>query len=114
VPSYYAKRGDAGAATPIAQLLDGQGDPISLRGGATVRFLMKMRGASGAKVAADAEIVDKDLARVRYVWTEEDLDAPGVYRAEYEVTYGDASVETFPPDGWITVVIRGDLDDEES
>ena len=111
--TYYAVRGDIGSSTPASFLEDGDGNAVLLTG-AAVRFLMALPGAPDPKVAAEAEIVDEDTGQVRYTWTEEDLDAPGVYRGEYEVTYEGGAVETFPPDGWITVVVRDDLDDEES
>jgi len=46
---------------------------------------------------------------VRYNWTAADTDTVGSYQAEFEVTYADASIETFPNDGYIRVEIIDDI-----
>jgi hypothetical protein len=108
--TYYAKRGDAGSTTPETFLLNGSGGAVILTG-ASVRFLMRAADSSTPKVAAAAQIVDAATGQVRYTWIAADLDTPGVYRAEWEVTYSGGAKETFPADGWIAVVVRDHLDD---
>lgn len=106
----YAKKRDAGSFTPKTVLLDSAGNPVNLTG-ASVRFLMRSDEASTPKVAAAAAIVGAATnGEVRYTWVVNDLDTPGVYRAEWEVTYAGGAKETFPADGYIPVVIRPDLD----
>lgn len=108
--TYNVKQGDAGTFTPQSFLEDGAGAAVNLAG-ATVRFVMRAHGADTAKVAAAAEVVgDGSTGEVRYEWQAADLDTPGVYRAEWEVTYTGGAVETFPADGYITVVVVPDLD----
>jgi hypothetical protein len=46
---------------------------------------------------------------VRYDWSADDTDTIGSYQAEFEVTYADASIETFPNDGYIRVEIIDDI-----
>jgi len=46
---------------------------------------------------------------VRYNWIAADTDTIGSYQAEFEVTYADASIETFPNDGYIRVEIIDDI-----
>lgn len=46
---------------------------------------------------------------VRYDWSADDTNAIGSYQAEFEVTYADASVETFPNRGYIRVEIIDDI-----
>lgn len=109
--TYYVKTGDTGSPTPQTFLEDANGDGVDLNG-AVVRFLMRAVGTATPKVAADAEIVDASTGEVRYAWAEGDLDTPGVFRAEWEVTYSGGDQETFPSDGWIEAVVRADLDVE--
>ena len=110
--TYYAKRGDVGSSV-LEQLLDADGDGVNLTG-ADVRFLMSVPEADEPTVADDAEIVTAATGHVKYTWVDGDLDDAGYYLAEWEVTYAAGAVETFPADGYISVVVREDLDVEAS
>ena len=46
---------------------------------------------------------------VRYDWSVGDTAEAGSYQAEFEVTYSDGSMETFPNDGHISVKITDDI-----
>lgn len=89
-------------------LKDASGNLINLTG-TSVRFHMKKYGASSLKVDAAADIVDEE-GQVRYSWAAGDTDTAGSYYGEFEVTYGDSSVETFPNSGYFTILIKEDLD----
>lgn len=102
------KRGDTRAALQ-ATLLDGNGQPVNLTTAAGVRFLMKASGATTAKVARAATIQNAAGGVVWQVWEAVDTDTAGVYQAEFEVTYVDGRVETFPAGDYIPVVILADL-----
>lgn len=79
--------------------------------GATVRFHMRPRTPGvGSTVNGLCTIVDAAAGRVRYAWLPADVDTPGLHRAEFEVTFGDGTVETFPNDGWLDVEILAELD----
>ena len=91
-----------------ATLQDGAGNAIDLTS-ATVRFHMKKIGAATAVVDADATIIDADTGRVKYVWVATDTATPGSFQAEFEVTYTNGAVETFPNDQSIAIVITEDL-----
>ena len=110
--TYYVKRGDVGSRTPRSFLEDGDGNPADLVG-AAVRFIVGVLGQEPI-VNAEAEVIDEETAEVGYTWADGDLDDPGVYRGEYEVTYSDTSVETFPVNGYIEVWILQDLSSTES
>ena len=112
--TYYVKRGDVGSSTPTTELLDSDRKAANLTE-ASVRFIMAADVGIAPTVAADAEVVGDEIdGCVRYTWVEGDLDISGHYLAEYEVTYADDSVETFPSDGYISVIVRADLDADES
>ena len=90
-------------------LTDALGTPIGLAG-CSARFHMKAFGASSLKVDAVADIYDEDSGIVEYSWQVGDTDTAGTYYGEIEVTYGDATVETFPNNGYFTIIIKEDLD----
>jgi hypothetical protein len=60
-------------------------------------------------INADAVIVTADQGLVRYDWDAADTNAIGSFQAEFEVTYADTTVETFPNDGYIRVEIISDI-----
>jgi hypothetical protein len=90
-------------------LTDALGTPIGLAGCAA-RFHMKAFGASSLKIDAVADIEDVVNGIVEYSWQAGDTDTAGTYYGEIEVTYGDATVETFPNNGYFTIIIKEDLD----
>lgn len=89
----YLKQNDT-APTLDAILTNAAGDAVNVTG-ATVRFHMQLLGETVLKVDAPAVVVDAEAGHVRYVLQEGDTDTPGRYKAEYEVTFLDGSVETF-------------------
>ncbi len=90
-------------------LEDALGNPVGLAGCAA-RFHMKAFGASSLKVDALADIYDEDSGIVDYAWQAGDTDTAGTYYGEIEVTYADNTVETFPNNGYFTIIITQDLD----
>jgi hypothetical protein len=90
-------------------LTDALGNAIGLAG-CSARFHMKAFGASSLKIDAVADIEDDINGIVEYSWQAGDTDTAGTYYGEIEVTYGDATVETFPNNGYFTVIIKEDLD----
>ncbi len=90
-------------------LEDALGNPIALVG-CSARFHMKAFGASALKIDAVATITDATTGKVQYAWTGTDTDTAGTYYGEIEVTYGDGAIETFPNNGYFTIIIKEDLD----
>jgi hypothetical protein len=105
--TFYIKQNDTSPAM-LATLQDADGNAVNLTG-ATVRF--HMRAVGGAQVVVDqsATVVTAIDGLVRYNWIADDTDTIGSYQAEFEVTYADASIETFPNDGYIRVEIIDDI-----
>ena len=66
---------------------------------------------TGAAVVIDAAatIVTAAAGLVRYSWASGDTDTAGSYQAEFEVTYADGSIETFPNSSNIKIDIMEDL-----
>ena len=104
--AFTIKQNDTSPALQ-ATLQDYAGTAISLVG-ATVRFHMK--GLDGS-LAIDSPMIITSAADgvIRYNWQTSDTDTAGTYNAEFEVTYSDLSVETFPNTGNIAIVITPEL-----
>lgn len=61
------------------------------------------------EVTGACAILDEEGGRVRYQWLTGDTSIAGWYRAEFEVTYSDGKIETFPNEGSIWVHVDGEL-----
>jgi len=92
----------------LATLQDANGDAVNISGG-SVRFHLRPISSQVVKVDAGAVIVAAGQGEVRYNWQTADTDAIGSYQAEFEVTYADGAIETFPNDGYIRVEIIKDI-----
>ena len=77
--------------------------------GATVKFIMRAQGSSSTKVNASATVSDQTNGLVYYAWSSSDTDTTGEYEAEFQVTYSDSTVETFPNSGNIRIKIVDDI-----
>jgi len=87
---------------------DANGDPIDLTG-ASIKFHMKA-GNGDLKVDGVASIVAPAVAGVvNYSWVAADTDTVGTFQAEFEVTYTDATIETFPNQNNIRVRVADDI-----
>jgi len=103
---YSVKAGDAG--TEIAATLKDSAGAVDLTG-ATVAFAMADAQFRAAKVNAPASVVDAAAGKVSYQWQPGDLDTAGSYVAEFEVSFADGSVATFPSSGYVHIRIVEDL-----
>lgn len=105
--SIVLKRGDT---LPVlqAQLLDSEGNPVNLTTAEQVRFLMIDRKGNPV-VDAPAFIVNAEEGFVQFFWRPEDTSQVGSFNAEFEVTFDDGSILTFPNDRYFTIQIFPDL-----
>lgn len=106
--TFYVKQNDT-APSIRATLKDSDNTVINLTG-ATVRFHMRTIGGTTAKVDSAATVVSPATSGVvQYDWVAADTDTVGTYQAEFEVTYSDGTIETFPNNGYIVVEITDDI-----
>ena len=106
------KQGDTVRLTATLRGADGPAD----LSGADVRFVM--RTLRGETLVAEGEAenlqvgdgTDGTLGFVGYDWAAGETDEPGGYRAEWEVTYSDGSVQTFPSGTYNYIGILADND----
>lgn len=106
--TFQIKRNDT--APSITATLTSSGTAVSITG-ATVRF--HMRDSSGAVKVDAAANNDEDGAgdtgEVSYDWAAADTDTAGHFLAEWEVTFSDGTVRTFPTPGYTHILIWGDI-----
>lgn len=102
--SHTRKRNDTSALE--VQLKDENG-PVDLTG-ATVKFLMRELDGT-VKVDSSATITDAPDGKVKYAWSSADVDTAADYEAEWEVTFSDSSISTFPSDGYMDIIILEDV-----
>lgn len=91
-----------------ATLKDSSGVAVDLTG-ATVLFRLRQFGAAAAKVNASAAIISAAAGTVRYSWASGDTDSPGEYEAEFQVTFSDGTIQTFPNAGVLSVLIHPEV-----
>lgn len=104
MPEFNIKQNDTSPALQ-ATLRDDDGTPIDLTGTTVAFHMAPVNDRSATTVNAAATVTDATGGVVEYEWTPGDTTEPGVYVAEFEATYSDGAVESFPNDGDITVVI---------
>jgi len=103
---FYIKRGDTSPALRYTLLPS----PIDLTG-ATVRFSMRMRGQNAPEIDRVLAQIESPATAgvVLYNWQSGDTATDGERECEFEVTYADGSIETFPNYSFETVQIGGDI-----
>jgi hypothetical protein len=88
-------------------LLDENLEPVNL--GATT-IVLHLRGRDGTTEAlTPVEILSEPAGQVRYTWPTPQMRAAGVYEAEWQVTWTDGTVISFPNDGYFHIKIVGQL-----
>jgi hypothetical protein len=105
--TFNIKQGDTGprllfALTPAAD--------VNLTG-ATVRFNMRSRDNGTVRInRASAVIVTATVTpTVAYDWQAADTAISELCHAEFEVTYSNGVIETFPNDGFILIAVKDDI-----
>jgi len=61
-------------------------------------------------VSDSAIIANASEGEVKYEWADGDTDQTGKFEAEFEVTYSDGSVETFPNTSNLIVKVVDEID----
>lgn len=103
-PKFYLKRGDTSPAIVFTL------SPTVDLSGASVVFNMKTRTGGAVVTRGAADIVAPASAGVvSYDWQTADTSNAGIFYAEFEVTYADATIETFPNASNIIIQISDDL-----
>ena len=109
--TFKIKRNDTGPAIIATAVRKVDNSIVDLTG-ATVRFHMGRIGETRIVDAAATLVTDGSDGKMKYSWVAADTDLAGVFSAEFEVTFSDATIETFPNGGYIEVRITEDLGDD--
>ena len=97
------KRGDTAPALR-ATITDG-GTPVDLTT-ATVKVIGKRNGTA---VFSRAATTKTNLGVVTMAWQAGDTALPGLIAVEIEATWPDSTVQTYPPSGYLGVLVDPDL-----
>jgi hypothetical protein len=93
-----------------AILKDADKQPIDLTNAQSIVFHMRSEDSRELKITDGvAEFTDKPSGAVRYSWVDGDTDTEGLFLAEFEVTWNDSKIQTFPNADFISVQIIEDL-----
>lgn len=105
---FFIKQSDT--APPIVVVLnDASEDAVDLSTSSSIMFIMSNKLTGEVVVEAAADLLDADSGQVQYQWQTGDTDAAGVYKAEFEVTWDDGTIETFPNSKYISIKVVVDL-----
>jgi hypothetical protein len=108
--TFYIKSSDT-ASFITRDLKDAFGAPVNVTG-ASVVFSMRVKPAGTMKITRETGvIVNAGIGRVRYEWASDgsDTDTADEYEGEFQVTYANGKIQTFPNDGHIPIVITDDV-----
>lgn len=100
--AFYIKQNDTSPG--IETILQAEDGTVIDLTGCQVVFHMK-HAQRTVSVSGACTVVDENGGRVRYDWQAGNTATAGWYRGEFQVTYTDGKIETFPNDGsvWISV-----------
>ncbi len=104
--AFYIKQNDTSPSI-LAELKDANNTPVNLTAATAKVFIKSVDGT--LKVNEDVQIINVTLGVVRYDWQVGDTDTVGTYSVEFQVTYTDGAVETFPNTGSIALVVTKEL-----
>jgi hypothetical protein len=105
--TFYIKQNDT---KPIisATLINGDGSVANLTG-ASVAFKMRKFGETASTVDSAATIASAANGEVTYSWIASNTTTVGSYEGEFQVTYADGGIQTFPNSRYIEIEIVDDI-----
>ena len=104
--AFVLKKGDTSPVL-VATFKDYDGTAVSIVG-ASVKILVKTLDGTSV-VNSPMTITDGTNGVAEYEWQSGDTDTTGTYKVEFEVTFDNGAVETFPNNKYEMMVIKEDL-----
>lgn len=107
------KRGDTAPFARVT-LTDANGQGVNLEGASVVIIAAdantKLELFHGnATVTQNGSGTDGTAGQVEYEWQQGDTDEEGNYIVEFEVTYSNGEIQTFPTTDYVEFTITADL-----
>jgi hypothetical protein len=107
-PDFRLKTGDN--ASIISSYLENSGGTAVSVAAATVLFKTAPISGGTLTFGGTATIDGSGTAgHVSYAWPTGGFSTSGLYLAEWEVTYSTGTVQSFPNDGYLTILVTDDL-----
>lgn len=106
--SFNIKQNDTAPALE-AVLTDSSGRAKSLADVQTVGFNMSNDNGVSLIDQGTGTIINATKGIVSYIWQDGDTSNTGVHSAEFQLTYTNGQIETFPNSGYIKVIIKDEL-----
>ena len=106
--SFYIKQNDTAPSIEVV-LTDANGRAKSMTNASTVRFNMSTENGTNIISGGIGTIVNAAKGIVAYPWQAGDTSNVGIHNAEFEITYVNGQVETFPNSGYIRVIVKSEL-----
>lgn len=94
---------------PLTGELTENGSPVDLSQASKVEFFMTKTKGEDPVVSEVAEIVEPTAGEVRYQFTPEEVSEAGIFLAEWQVTFADSTIQTFPNVGYMRLKFDEDL-----
>lgn len=92
-----------------SQLQDENEDAINLSNASSVDFHMINKATSTVKVNSPATITNPSNGEVEYDWSSGDTDTVGRFYAEWQVTWDNGDIETFPNTGNLIITVVDEI-----
>lgn len=106
--NFYIKQNDT-APSIEAVLTDSTGRAKSLVLASQINFNMSTEDGASLINLGTGSIINAAKGIVSYPWQTGDTSNTGIHNAEFQVTYTNGQIETFPNSGYIKVIIREEL-----
>lgn len=106
--SFFIKQNDTGPSIQ-AVLTDSTGRTRSMTNASSVRFNMSKEDGTNVISGGIGAIDNAAKGMVSYAWQAGDTAEAGIYNAEFEITYVNDQVETFPNNSYIKVIVKEEL-----
>ena len=106
--NFYIKQNDT-APSIEAVLTDSTGRAKSLILASQIKFNMSTEEGSSLVNLGTASIINATKCIVSYPWQTGYTSNTVIHNAEFQVTYTNGQIDTFPNSGYIKIIIREEL-----